>query len=97
VDGLALTREMTLMTVTIELKPELEASLAALAADRGLGLPQFVAQALEKLVSNATSANALSPAERAAAWRASVQGLPIRPVLSDEAVSRADLYAARGE
>lgn len=34
----------------------------------------------------------LSPAERAAAWRASVEGLPILPPLSDAAISRETIY-----
>jgi hypothetical protein len=82
------------MTVTIELKPEIEASLAALAAAHGLALPQFVQQVLESQVTPGVSA--LSPSERAAAWRTSTAGLPIRPPLADEAVSRASIYDGRG-
>jgi hypothetical protein len=50
------------MTVTIELKPEIEASLAALAAAHGLALPQCVQQVLECQVTQGVSA--LSPSER---------------------------------
>jgi len=38
------------MTVTIELTPELEAGLVALAAAHGLPLPQYVHQVLEEQV-----------------------------------------------
>jgi hypothetical protein len=82
------------MTVTIELSPELEASLGALAAARGVELPEYVQHLLEEQVS--IHAENLSPAERAAAWRASVNGLPLRPPLSDAAISRDSIYDVRG-
>jgi hypothetical protein len=82
------------MTVTIELSPELEASLGALAAARGVELPEYVQHVLEEQVS--IHAENLSPAERAAAWRASVNGLPLRPPLSDAAISRDSIYDVRG-
>jgi hypothetical protein len=83
------------VTVTIELSPEIEADLAILAAAHGLPLPEYV----QKLIADqmpGREAKTLSPAERAAAWRASVEGLPIRPPLSDEAISRDSIYDARG-
>lgn len=82
------------MTVTIELSPEIEAELAALAEARGLALPQYVQRVLKEQLY--ARADALSPAERAAAWRASVEGLPLSPPLSDTAISRDSLYDARG-
>jgi hypothetical protein len=82
------------MAVTIELKPEVEASLAALAAKRGLELSQLVERLLESQLPPAAAP--LSAAERAAAWRAHRPDLPIRPPLSDEAVSRAGIYGAHG-
>jgi hypothetical protein len=83
------------MVVTIELSSEVEAGLAALAAAHGLALPQYVQQLLEEQVPARTSA-ALSPAQRAEAWRASTHGLPIVPPLSDAAVSRDSIYDSRG-
>jgi hypothetical protein len=82
------------VTVTIELRPEIEASLAALAAARELALTQYVQQVLESQVTPGVSA--LSPSERAAAWRISTSGLPIRPPLADEAIGRASIYDGRG-
>ena len=82
------------MSVTLELSPEIEASLAALAAARGLALPQYLQQLLVEQVPS-RSARSLSAAERTAAWRA-VEGLPIVPPLSDEAISRENLYDTRG-
>lgn len=82
------------MTVTIELAPDLEAGLAALAKAQGLGLPQYVQRVLKEQVSSQTGG--LSPAERAAAWLSSTEGLPLTPALSDEAISRESMYGSRG-
>lgn len=82
------------MTVTIELKPEMEASLSALAAARGVDLARLVEQLLENQLPPATVP--MTATERAAAWRAPVPGRPTRPALSDEAISRDTMYDARG-
>jgi hypothetical protein len=83
------------MTVTIELRPDIEARLADLAAKQGVSLAQYVRRLLEERVPGRPS-SPLSPAERAAAWRESVTGLPHTAPLSDEAVSRESIYDARG-
>jgi len=75
------------MTVTIELPPEIEASLAAKAQAEGVPLPQYVTNFLRKHI--------LSPEERAAAWIESAKDLPHTPPLSDEAISRETLYSDR--
>jgi hypothetical protein len=69
--------------------------LAALAAEQGLELPQYVRLLLEQQVPAGTSAF-LSPAERAALWRESAKGMPYTPPLSDVAVSRESFYDSRG-
>jgi len=81
------------MTVTIDLKPEMEASLSALAAAQGVDLAQLV----ERLLENQLPAMAapMSIAQRVALWR-TLPNLPSRPVLSDEAISRESIYDARG-
>jgi hypothetical protein len=63
------------MTVTIDLRPEVEAGLATLAAEQGLSLAQYVRRVLEGQVAGREQA-VLSPGERAAAWRDSAKGLP---------------------
>jgi len=83
------------MKVTIELLPEIEAGLSAIAAERGLSLTKYVRVILEGQVPARGSAR-LSPAERAATWRDSVRGLPNTPPLSDEAISRASMFDDRG-
>ena len=83
------------MTITIELSPETEANLSVLAAARGLPLSVFLQHLLEEQIPP-RPAQQLSPAERAAAWRESSKNLPHTPPLSDEAISRENLYAERG-
>jgi len=83
------------MSVTIQLPPDIEADLAAQARAQGLDLPQYVERVLREQVQPRAGA-ALSPAERAEAWRQSTRGLPHTPPLSDEAISRESIYGDRG-
>jgi hypothetical protein len=83
------------MTIRIELPPETEASLAALAAEQGMALPDYLRHLLEEKATSHKAAP-LSPAERARLWRESAKGLPHAQPLSDEAVSRESFYDARG-
>jgi hypothetical protein len=83
------------MTVTIELPPEIEAGLLAQAKAEGLPLPIYVQRLLQtQFPAGATTV--MTPAERAAAWRESVVGLPHTPPLSDQAISRESIYGAPG-
>jgi hypothetical protein len=82
------------MTIKIELSPQTEAGLAALAAELGLTLPDYLQRLLEEKVP-AGEAATLSPGERARLWRESAKGLPHTPSLSDEAVSRESIYDVR--
>src|SRR5271166_346099 len=81
------------MTVTVDLRPETEAGLAALAAEQGISLELYVSRLLEGQL---TCQPPLSPAERAAVWREAAKGLPHTPPLSDEAISRESIYDANG-
>jgi hypothetical protein len=82
------------MTVTIDLRPEIEAGLESLAAEQGLSLAQYVRRVLEGQLPG-HGQTMLSPGERAAAWRESVMGSPLTPPLSDEAISRESIYDPR--
>jgi len=82
------------MTLTIELPPEIEAGLLAQADAQGLALPQYVQLLLREQFPAGVSAPS-SAAERATAWRESVRGLPHTPPLSDEAISRENIYGDR--
>lgn len=83
------------MTITIELPPHVEASLAAKAAEQGMPLPDYLQRLLEEQVPPRSAAS-LSPADRARLWRDSARGMPHTPLLSNEAVSRESFYDARG-
>ena len=72
----------------------MEARLCTLAAEQGLSLGDYVRHLLEQVPAHASPK--LAPAERARAWRHSVQHLPLTPPLSDEAISRESIYAGRG-
>ena len=82
------------MTVTIELPAEIEMGLLSQASAEGLPVPIFVQRLIREQfpVGLETFTNA---AERAAAWRESVLGLPHTPPLSDEAISRESIYGDR--
>ncbi len=81
--------------VKIDLPVQIEGALAARAAAEGVSLPEYVALLLTEHVSRDVTGT-LSPAERAKAWRAAAKGLPITPPLSDEAISRENIYSTRG-
>jgi hypothetical protein len=83
------------VTITIELPPEIEASLAALAAEQGMALPDYLQHLLEEQVPARRSAE-LSPGDRARIWRESAKDMPRTPPLSDEAVCRESFYDTRG-
>jgi hypothetical protein len=83
------------MTVTIELHPETAAGLAALAAEQGVSVSEYVRRVLEHQVPLPRQA-VLSPSDRATAWRHAATGLPHAPPLSDEAISRESIYDAHG-
>lgn len=83
------------MSVTIELPPEIEASLAAQAAAHGVALPEYLQHLLKEQAAARTRARP-SPDERATLWRDGVKGLPKTKPLSDEAISRESIYLARG-
>jgi len=82
------------MTVTLKLKPEVEAGLVAQAQASGMSVEEYVLSLLEETVLPALK-NGLSPEERAAAFEAwSARHRPTPP-LSDYAVSREAMYEGR--
>jgi len=83
------------MTVTIQLPSDIEADLVAQARDRGLELSNTWSGFSVGRFS--AGGFALSPAERAAAWRESTRGLPHTPPLSDDAISRDSIYGDCGD
>jgi hypothetical protein len=82
------------MSVTIDLPPEIEESLAAQAAARGVPLTEHLRRLLAEQA-GASKARPKTPEERVKLWR-DVSGLPDTKPLSDEAISRESIYAERG-
>lgn len=78
------------MTVTLKIKPELEAELLARAEARGMTLENYLISLVEGvLVPNTCGA----AEERAAAFETWAKNhRPFAPPLSDEAVSRESIY-----
>jgi len=81
------------MTLTIDIKPETQAGLLAMAEARGMSLAQYVEVVVESSVRRQSQ---MSPGERAAAWVESAKRFPDTPPLPDEAISRESIYADRG-
>ncbi|MFZ0964764.1 MAG: hypothetical protein WAO35_28225 [Terriglobia bacterium] len=82
------------MTVTLKLKPKVEAGLLAQAQAHGMSVEEYVLSVVEGTVLPAAK-NRLSAEERAAAFEAwSARHRPTPP-LSDEAVSRESMYEGR--
>jgi hypothetical protein len=77
------------MSITLNLKPEIEAGLLAQAQASGMTLEQYLLSMVEGA---ALSGKAMSPEERAAAFEAWSANHRLTPPLSDYAVSRESLY-----
>lgn len=87
------------MTVTLNLKPEVEAGLLAKAQESGLTVEAFALAVLEGAILP-TMSKTLSSEERAAAFEAWSAGHRVTQPLSDNAVSRDAIYespAPRGD
>ncbi len=81
------------MTITLNLKPEIEAYLLAQARAIGVTLEEYLLSIIEG--SAPVPANTSSPAERAAAFEAWAASHKPTPPLSDYSVSRESMYEGR--
>lgn len=82
------------MTVTLNLKPEVEAGLLAQAQANGMSLEEYLLSMVEGAALSA-SHKTLRPEERAAAFEAWSANHRPTPDLSDYAVSRESMYEGR--
>lgn len=87
------------MSINIALKPELEESLTRHAEGKGVSLDTLLVQVIEEYATRDQEGLALSPEEKAKAFRAWAESHSPRRVspLSDEAISRESLYARDDE
>lgn len=81
------------MTVTLKLKPEIEAGLLAQAKASGMTLEEYLVLVVEGVVS--PTKQALAPEERASAFEAWSANHRATPPLSDDAISREAMYGGR--
>ena len=86
--------QSTGMTVTLNLKPEVEAGLLAQAQANGMTLEDYLLSVVEGAALSATQ-KGLSPEERATAFEAWAAGHRHTPDLSDHAVTRDSMYEDR--
>lgn len=82
------------MTVTLNLRPELEAGLLAQAQASGMSVEEYLLSVVEGVVLPSTRQSS-SAEERAAAFEAWSAGHRSTPPLSDYAVSRNGMYEDR--
>lgn len=86
------------MTVTLDLKPEVEERIAAEAKARGLSVETYILNVLEKEATNEGASFALTatPEEWKKAFLEWIHSpRPEHPPLSDEAISRESIYRER--
>ena len=82
------------MTVTLNLKPDVEAGLLAKAQASGMTVEEYLLSVIKDAVLPATH-ETLSAEERAAAFETWAAGHRSTPPLSDYAVSRDGIYEGR--
>ena len=80
------------MTVRLELKPELEASLMAAAKARGIPLEKYLEQVIQGHVTDRPVVSAQDWERELDEW---AESFPEMPPLSDEAMSRESMYPDR--
>jgi hypothetical protein len=82
------------MTITLELKPEVEERVSALASAQGLSLEAYLLALIESMPLPAVSEQA-TVEEFEAAMDALAEGSDDLPVLSPEALTRESIYGDR--
>lgn len=85
------------MTVTLELKPEVEEQLEAQARQSGLSVKDYLEKRVEEMISASELQPAKTPEERVRLWQEFLNSHDDikAPPLSDEAISRESIYAER--
>jgi hypothetical protein len=85
------------MTVTLELKPEVEEQLEAQAKQSGLSVKDYLEKRVEEMVAEPEPQLAKTPQERVRLWNEWLRSHDYikAPPLSDEAISRESIYRER--
>jgi hypothetical protein len=82
------------MTVTIELKPEIETRIAEQAAAQGVTVEEYIQRFLESIIAASKPATAQERVQRFEHWLKN-HTRSAAPPLSDEAISRERIYTER--
>ncbi len=82
------------MTVTIELKPEIEIRIAEQAAAQGVTVKEYIQSFLESIITASKPATAQERVQRFKHWLKN-HTRSAAPPLSDEAISRESIYTER--
>ena len=88
------------MTITLELKPEIESRLIAQAAAQGMPVEEFLKKMIENLIVplDESALPTLPPQERAKRFVNWARNHSMRvPPLSDQAISRESIYTREDE
>ena len=86
------------MTVTLELRPEIEERIKQKAAEKGLTVEAFIETVINGNVGRdpeKSFAETATPEEWEKALKDWIRHFPPHPVLSDEAISRESIYRER--
>lgn len=87
------------MTITLDLKPEVEAGLTAKAQAAGLSLAQFLSRELEAIAPATPAQSPETPAAGSDQWEKEfdewLDSFPQHPVLNEEAFRRENWYSDR--
>ena len=82
------------MTITFELKPEVESRIAEQAASQGMSVETYIQSVLESLVSVSIMTPPQKRKQKFEAWLKTHSYINAPP-LSDEAISRESIYGER--
>jgi hypothetical protein len=82
------------MSITLHLDPDVENDLTLLAQERGLSLSEYLLEVVDREATRA-KVSSMSGEEKAQAFLKWADSFPDVPLLSDEAISRDNLYPDR--
>jgi hypothetical protein len=83
------------MSVTLNLNPDVEKGLLALAQERGLSLTEYLQEIMTREAARSAAKSSSTGEETAKAFLAWADSFPDTPPLSDEAISRETMYPDR--
>ncbi len=83
------------MSITLNLNPDVEKGLMALAKERGISLSDYLQEIAAREAARFPAKGIASGEERAQAFIEWAESFPDTPPLSDEAISRASMYPDR--